>query len=142
LDDEVEAIVKAYMVGSAAVRDDMANGLNADAAAVLSAYGQRMASVAVRSHSLDALRRGVVGAALAEGLLDDHRDNLFVLSAMNDSASLIGISLGAIIDDVQSLLPSVGREALRQFDQYRDRDKRIEAFGIRRSGAGETFLYV
>nr|WP_245695292.1 hypothetical protein [Streptomyces antibioticus] len=124
------------------MREGVTSGLNAEAAAVLSAYGQRMASVAVRSESLDALRRGVVAVALAEGRLGDYRDSLFVLSAINDSASLTGTSLEAVIDDVQSLLPSAGRESLRKFDQYRERDKRIEAFGIRRSGTGETFLYV
>ncbi|GAA4027029.1 hypothetical protein GCM10022232_85920 [Streptomyces plumbiresistens] len=142
LDAEVEAVVRAYLDGSASVRENLVNGLSGQPAAVLSAYGQRMASVAVRTGSVEALRRGIVAIGLAEGRLDDPRDNLFVLAAANDSASLIGTSLGRVIDDIQDALPPVGLRALRAFEGYRESDKSIEAMGIRRSGAGPDFLYV
>jgi hypothetical protein len=142
LDAEVEAVVTAYAAGPASTRQALINGLDARAAAVLSAYGQRMASVAVRTRSVDVLRRGVVAVALAEGHLDEPRDNLFVLVAVNDSASLIGTSLARVIDDVKGLLPPVGLAALQEFEQYRESDKSLEAMGIRRSGADQDFLYI
>jgi hypothetical protein len=139
LDAEVEAIVTAYMTAS--VRDTIVSDVHGRVAGVLSAYGQRMASVAVRTGDIDALRRGVVATGLAEGRLEDPRDNLFVLAAVNDSASLLGTTLQAVIDDVKGLLPPAGVAGLQQFAQYEDSEKSIEAFHIRRCGSGQDFLY-
>ncbi|MEW2810859.1 hypothetical protein AB0929_27755 [Streptomyces massasporeus] len=141
LDAEVEAIVTAYMTGSPSTWDAIVGDAYGRAAGVLSAYGQRMASVAVRNGDIDALRRGVVATGLAEGRLDDPRDNLFVLAAVNDSASLLGTTLRAVIDDVKRILPPAGVAGLQHFDQYADRDKSIESYGIRRCGSGQEFLY-
>ncbi|MFH9888020.1 hypothetical protein ACH4OQ_38250 [Streptomyces luteogriseus] len=141
LDAEVEAIVTAYMTASPSVRNTMVNEVHGRAAGVLSAYGQRMASVAVRTGDIDALRRGVVATGLAEGRLDDPRNNLFVLAAVNDSASLLGTTLQAVIDDVKGLLPPAGVAGLQQFVHYEDSEKSIEAFHIRRCGSGQDFLY-
>ncbi|MFJ7073522.1 hypothetical protein [Streptomyces sp. NPDC098781] len=142
LDAEVESVVTAYVAGSASTRQALIDGLGERAAGVLSAYGQRMASVAVRIRSVDALRRGAVAVALAEGFLEDRRDNLFVLAAVHDSASLIGTSLAEVIDDVKALLPPVGLAALHEFEQREERDKSLAALGIRRSGTGQDFLYL
>ncbi|MGW6488175.1 hypothetical protein [Streptomyces sp. NPDC055056] len=142
LDGQVEAVVAAYIDGSEPVRRAMTNQVNGRIAAVLSAYGQRMASVAVRAQSVDALRQGLVAVALAEGHLDDPRDNLFVLAAVNDSATMIGTSLRQLIAGIEGLLPSVGLAALKDFDQRDVRDKSIESMGIRREGAQGEFLYV
>lgn len=141
LDDEVGAVVFAYMAGSAAVRQAMLEEIGDRAAAVLSVYGQRMASTAVRTGSVEDLRRGVLAVGLAERRLDDFRNNLFVLSTINDSATLIGTSLGALIESLKNLLPPAGLEGLRTFDQREERAKSLEAFGRRRTGAGETFRY-
>ncbi|WOT40585.1 hypothetical protein [Streptomyces coeruleorubidus] len=141
LDTEVEAIVTAYMTGSPSVRDAIVGDVHGRPAEVLSAYGQRMASVAVRTGGIDALRRGVVAIGLAEGRLDDPRNNLFVLAAVNDSASLLGTTLQAVIDDVKGLLPPAGVAGLQQFALYADSEKSIEAYGIRRCGSGQDFFY-
>ncbi|MDG9711419.1 hypothetical protein [Streptomyces sp. DH10] len=141
LDTEVESVVAAYMTASPAARQEIVGNVDGRSAAVLSAYGQRMASQAVRSGSIDVLRRGLIAIGLAEGRLDDPRDNLFVLAAANDSASLLGTTLRAVIDDVKSLLPPAGATGLLKFDQYAENDKSIEAMGIRRSGSGQDFLY-
>ncbi|MFF7769034.1 hypothetical protein ACFZC7_21275 [Streptomyces massasporeus] len=141
LDTEVDAIVTAYMTASPSVRDTVVSDVHGRSAGVLSAYGQRMASVAVRTGDIDALRRGVVATGLAEGRLEDPRDNLFVLAAVNDSASLLGTTLQAVIDEVKGLLPPAGIAGLQQFAQYADNEKSIEAFHIRRCGSGQDFLY-
>ncbi|MEV5107551.1 hypothetical protein ACFQ7G_19800 [Streptomyces massasporeus] len=140
-DAEVEAAVTAYMAASPSVRDTTVDDVDGRVAGVLSAYGQRMASVAVRTGDIAALRRGVVATGLAEGRLEDPRDNLFVLAAVNDSASLLGTTLQAVIDDVKDLLPSAGVAGLQQFARYEDSQKSIEAFHIRRCGSGQDFLY-
>lgn len=141
LDAEVEAVVTAYMNNPGPVRQKLIDGVNGQTAAVLSAYGQRMASVAVRAGSIEPLRRGLVAVGLAEGLLDDPRDNLFVLAAANDSASLNGTSLGRLIADVAEMLPPAGLTGLQAFDKRNEGDKSLEAMGIRRVGIGQKFLY-
>ncbi|MFE5758989.1 hypothetical protein ACFQ7M_19330 [Streptomyces massasporeus] len=141
LDSEVEAIVTAYMTGSASVRAAIADDVHGRPAGVLSAYGQRMASAAVRTGDIDVLRRGLVATGLAQGRLEDPRDNLFVLAAVNDSASLLGTTLQAVIDDVKSLLPQAGVAGLQEFSLYDDSEKSIEAYHIRRCGSGQDFLY-
>ncbi|MFF5313608.1 hypothetical protein [Streptomyces massasporeus] len=141
LDAEVEAIVTAYMKGLPSVRDAIVGDAYGRAAGVLSAYGQRVASLAVRNGDIDMLRRGVVAIGIAEGRLEDPRNNLYVLAAVNDSASLLGTTLRAVIDDVKGLLPPAGIAGLQEFDRHADRDKSIEAYGIRRCGSGQEFLY-
>ncbi|NEE22955.1 hypothetical protein G3M58_92955 [Streptomyces sp. SID7499] len=141
LDVEVEAIVTAYMTCSPSMRDAIVDDVYGRVAGVLSAYGQRMASVAVRNDDIDVLRRGVVAIGLAEGRLDDPRDNLYVLAAANDSASLLGTTLRAVINDVKRFLPPAGVAGLQQFDLHADREKSIEAYGIRRCGSGQEFHY-
>ncbi|MFD7246845.1 hypothetical protein ACFV6Y_33445 [Streptomyces massasporeus] len=141
LDAEVEAVVTAYMTGTPSARDTIVSAVDGRVAGVFSAYGQRMASMAVRTGDIDALRRGVVATGLAEGRLEDPRDNLFVLAAVNDSASLLGTTLLAVIDDVKGLLPPAGVAGLQQFARYEDSQKSIETYHIRRCGSGQDFLY-
>lgn len=141
LDAEVESIVIAYLNGPASARGVLLDSLRGRPASVLSLYGQRMASMAVRTGSVDPLRRGVVSVGMAEGRLDDYRTNLFVLSTINDAASLISTTLGKIIDGLKYVLPSASLEALRAFDQRDERGKSLSAFGRRRQGSGEDFLY-
>ncbi|WP_427922761.1 hypothetical protein [Streptomyces sp. cg40] len=135
LDGEVDAFVIAYMSRPEPL------DLGRRAAGVLSAYGQRMASVAVRTRAPEALRRGLVAVGLAEAHLDDPRDNLYGLAALHDGASLIGTPFSGLITEVSRCLPPSGVAALRDFDGRGDRDKSVEAMGIRRTGEGETFLY-
>ncbi|XUL87812.1 hypothetical protein ACQ86D_14955 [Streptomyces galilaeus] len=135
LDAEVDAFVIAYMSRPEPL------DLGRRAAGVLSAYGQRMASVVVRTRAPEPLRRGLVAVGLAEAHLDDPRDNLYGLAALHDSASLIGTPFSGLITEVSRYLPPSGLAALHDFDGRQDREKSIEAMGIRRTGEGETFLY-
>ncbi|MGW3122801.1 hypothetical protein ACWDBW_37760 [Streptomyces sp. NPDC001107] len=141
LDTEVEMIVVAYMRGSAPVRQKMVEGVDRSAAATLSAYGQRMASSAVRTMSVEPLKRGLVAVSLAEGRLDQPYDNLFVLAALNDGATLIGTTLQSLLADVARVMPQAGSKAIQDFDQRQERDKSLESMGLRRTGSGQTFLY-
>ncbi len=129
------------MSGPEPLRLTVMDCMSQRAAAVLSAYGQRMASVAVRTRSPEPLRNGLIAVGLAEEHLEDPRDNLFVLATINDSASLIGTPFHGLVTEVSPFLPPSGVEVLREFDQRQDRDKSIESMGIRRTGTGETFLY-
>ncbi|MFJ3899878.1 hypothetical protein [Streptomyces sp. NPDC090083] len=134
LDAEVDAFVTAYM--------NSPEPLDMDpwAAGVLSAYGKRMASVAVRTRSPEPLRRRLVAIGLAEAYLEDPRNNLYGFTALHDGASLIGTPLRDLIAKVARSLPPSGVAALRDFGEREDRHKSIESMGLRRTGVGETFL--
>lgn len=142
LDAEVDAVVVAYMRGSEVLRQSMINDMDGRAAGIFSAYGQRMASRAVRAASTEILRRGIVAVGLAQERLVDPRDNLYVLAAINDSAALNGTSLSGLVSDVERMLPAAGLAALRKFDGREEADKSLEAMNLRKTGSGEKFLYV
>ncbi|MGW3124576.1 hypothetical protein ACWDBW_47060 [Streptomyces sp. NPDC001107] len=141
LDTEVEAIVVAYTHGPASARQKTIDSIDRRAAAVLSVYGQRMASTAVRNTSVEPLWRGLVAVSLAEGRLDQPYNNLFVLAALNDAATLIVTTLQTVLADVTPVLPQAGLTAIQKFDQRQERDKSLESMGLRRTGSGQTFLY-
>ncbi|MFF3967867.1 hypothetical protein ACFYZI_40725 [Streptomyces griseorubiginosus] len=141
LDTEVETIVAAYMQASTPVRQRMTDSIDGRTAGVFSAYGQRMASTAVRAQSVEPLKRGLVSVSLAEGRLNQPYDNLFVLAALNDAAIVIGSTLKTVLADVARVLPQTGLTAIQKFDQRQDRDKTLESMGLRTTGSGQTFLY-
>ncbi|NEB05195.1 hypothetical protein G3I78_40045 [Streptomyces sp. SID13726] len=119
----------------------MADSIDVRTAGVFSAYGQRMASTAVRTQSVGPLKRGLVSVSLAEGRLNQPYDNLFVLAALNDAATLIGSTLEIVLADVARVLPQTGLTAIQKFNQRQDRDKTLESMGLRTTGSGRTFLY-
>ncbi|MFI6662303.1 hypothetical protein ACIBL8_43110 [Streptomyces sp. NPDC050523] len=140
LDAEVEATVVVYMRGSATVRQKTSDSVDVKAAAVLSAHGQRVASTAIRAMSVEPLRLGLVAVSLSQGRLDQPHDNLFVLAALNDGATLMGTTLQTVLTGVARLLPPAGLTAIQEFDQRHDRDKSLTATGLARTGSGQTFL--
>jgi hypothetical protein len=141
LDDVVDSAVAAYRSASGAVRKAMLGALDPGVAAVLSVYGERMAAVAVRSRSAAPLRRGLVAMGMAEGALADSRENLIVLAAVNHSADTIGTELSRLLDELAPDLPERALVSFRAFTGRNERDKSLEAMGLRTVGAGESFRY-
>ncbi|MGW3953093.1 hypothetical protein ACWEKM_19755 [Streptomyces sp. NPDC004752] len=141
LDSDIDAVITSYMESSASVRQRAIDDLDGRSASVLSAYGQRMASTAVRARAIDTLRCGLIAVGMAEERLSDARENVYPLVAINDAASLIGTSLRNLITDVSGFLPPTTVVKLREFDQRQEQDKSIEAMGLRRFGSGQNFLY-
>ncbi|MEU5438734.1 hypothetical protein AB0G73_36110 [Streptomyces sp. NPDC020719] len=105
LDGLVDAAVLEYTNSTPQARQALDNAVSPRAAGVLSAYGQRMAAIAVRTQSRTPLRHGLTAVAMAHGHLDDPRDNLFPLAALNHSATLLGDTLHQHITDLAHLLP-------------------------------------
>ncbi|MFF4472905.1 hypothetical protein ACFYZ3_25470 [Streptomyces sp. NPDC001599] len=140
-DAAVDAVITSYLKGTAPVRQRAIDDLGTRSASVLSVYGQRMASAAVRAGSVDTLRRGLVAVGMAQARLGDARENLYPLAALNDAAALLGTSLRTLITDVSDSLPSSVVDELRAFDQRQEQDKSLEGMGLRRLGSGQTLLY-
>ncbi|GAA2575278.1 hypothetical protein GCM10010424_19490 [Streptomyces lienomycini] len=140
-DATVDAVITSYLKGPAPVRQRAIDDLDTRSASVLSVYGQRMASAAVRAGSVETLRRGLVAVGMTQTRLGDARENLYPLAALNDAASLLGTSLRSLITDVSDPLLSSAVDTLRAFDQRQEQDESLEAMGLRRLGDGQTLLY-
>jgi hypothetical protein len=141
LDDVVNQVVAAYRSATLAERQAIVSDMQPRAASVLSAYGERMAAIAVRSQSVEPLQRGLVAMGMAEGRLEDNRTNLYVLAAVNHSAVTIGSDLTTVIDGIASELPEAALAGFRRFTERSERDKSLQAFGLGVVGTGGTFKY-
>jgi hypothetical protein len=141
LDVVVDQVVAAYRSATPAVRQAIVSDLHPRAAGVLSAYGERMAAIAVRSQSVEPLQRGLVAMGVADRRLEHYRTNLYVLAAVNHSAVAIGSDLPNVIDSIAPDLPEAALARFRRFTERSERDKSLQAFGLGVVGAGGTFRY-
>ena len=142
LDGIVGSIVDAYRQGLPPLRMEMLGDMSARAAGVLSAYGERMAAIAVRNRSEEVLSQGLVAIGIADTALDDPRNNLLVLAVVNHSASMLGTDLERLLDGVAADLPRSALVNFRAFAARAATDKSLSAMGLGTSGSGETFRYV
>ena len=142
LDAVVESIVTAYLDAPAPTRREISETVTLRAAGVLSAYGERMAAIAVRTQSQQPLRRGLVAMGLAHGRLDDPRDNLYPLAAVNHSAGLLGTDLLQLIDTMADYLPDPAVTAFRAFANRAEADKSLRSMGLGTAGSHADFRYI
>ena len=142
LDAVVASAVAEYRAASPSARREMAENLQPRAAGVLSAYGQRMAAVAVRTGAVEPLRDGLVAMGVAEARLSDARDNLIVLAAVNHSAELLGTDLATLVDEIADEVPAAASAGFRDFAARQPQHKSLKSMGLRIWGQGESFLYV
>lgn len=145
LDDVVTPIVDAYWHGNAAARKGMLDELGPRSAGVLSAYGQRMATVAVRTQSTEPLLRGLVSMGMAAPLLEHlegNQSNLIVLAAVNHAAETLGHDLNRLLDQIAPVLPDPALAHFRGFAGQDTHHKRLAAMGLRAVGTGDEFRYV
>jgi hypothetical protein len=110
-----------------------------DNARVLGLYAERMATLAVRSNSVEPIINGLV-ALLIYARTEDPRDVLLVLSLLHDAAIKTAGSARKIFDEVGSVIGGV--ELLNGFLNRSDEDKSIGAMGYEESKSEEGFLYV
>src|SRR5262245_36674554 len=132
-DDVVAGVVGAYRVGSSAERQSILSEMTAKPAAVLCAYAERLAAIAVRTGSVEPLRQAVVAVGMAIGALDDDRDRLYPCAAVDHSAALLSTSFAQLVDSVAAELPPAALAKLRAFDAARCGTARFK-----RSGSGPT----
>jgi hypothetical protein len=141
LDDVVARVVAAYQSSSPAEQATLIGAVSGRVAGVLSCYGQRMASIAVRSRSEDALRSGLMAVGMGIAKLDDWRDSLYPLAALNHAATTIGSDLSQLVNQVASDLPDAAVSSVRAFVARSDRGKSLEAMGMRVLGVGDAIRY-
>lgn len=98
-----------------------------------------MAVIAVRARSHEHLHRSLVALGLAQGRLDDPRDNLYPLAAINHSAGLLGTDLHHVIDSVTDCLPDHVVASFRAFANRDHADKSPLSMGLGTAGSQGDF---
>lgn len=142
LDDVVSAVVAGYRAASPERRREIADSVPSRAAGVLSAFGRRAAAMAVRTGSVRWLRDGLVAMGLAESRLNDPRNNLITLAAVNHSAELLGTDLAVLVGELGGELPAGAAQSFRDFAARQPQHKSLKSMGLRIWGEGDSFTYV
>lgn len=137
----MESVVAGYLDATPAARQEILDAVQPRAAGVLCVFGERMATMAVRTGSTAPLHRGIVGMGMAERTLDDPRDSLFVLATVNHSATTLGTSITRLATDMRRYLPEPAYESFLAFDRRTERDKSLPAFGLAACGSGAELRY-
>ena len=115
--------------------------VTARSAGVLCTYAERLAAIAVRASSVEPLHDGLVAVAMAVEALDDYRDHLYPLAAVNHSAAMLGTTFSALVNTVADELPPAALTRLRAFNEREERDRSLQAFGLRTDGSGDEVRY-
>jgi hypothetical protein len=141
LDEVISGVVHVYRNATPPERRAMLVDLPARSAGVLCTYAERLAAVAVRAGSIVPLHDGLVAVGMAVEALDDDRDHLYPLAAVNHSAAMLGVTFAALVNSVADDLPTAALARLRAFDEREERDRSLQAFGLRTHGSGDDFRY-
>ena len=100
-----------------------------------------MATQALRKASPDRIKDGLA-AVLLERERYDWRDNVIVLSLLNDAAKKIGTDPLMLFGDAARLAPNLpSSETIREFPRRKPEDLAIEAMGYRISMASDGVQY-
>ena len=142
LDALVEGVIDDYLGASSEIRTSMREKLSPRSASVLTVYGQRAASMAVRERSAELVYRGLIGVGLGYEREDDKRALLYPLVALYDSAGRLGLSFRELVERAAGDIPEAAARVLRTFDGRSERDKSLRAMAMSATGDGESFKYV
>jgi hypothetical protein len=119
--------------------EDLSHLLERPQSAVLLAFAERMASLAARTSDRDALRSGLLAAAVAT-VASDVRDALLVLPLLWRSAEHLKLDPATELAMAAKRLP-LASATLEQFAARSPEDRKIEAMGYVESVDEDGFRY-
>ena len=115
--------------------------MEVDDSQLLLTYAVRMSTQALRKASPDRIKDGLA-AVLLEGERADWRENVIVLSLLNDAAKKIGTDLLPLFEDAARMAPDLpSSQTVREFPRRKPEDLAIEAMGYRISMASDGVQY-
>jgi hypothetical protein len=141
-DSQIAKLLDDYVSAPQGERDDFRRGLNWRHAPVLGAFAERMASVAVREHSVQPLRQALLALALV-GDRDDVREGIMILPLVYRSAELIGAEPAPLFAEAARMCD--GAMMAKQIETFPARwpmDRQLSAFGYVESVDVDGFRYV
>jgi len=90
LDDVITAVIRSYRRASPSDQRAMVDELNEVAVGALFTFPERLAAIALRTHSVEPLRHGLVGLGMIATRLDDPHEHLCPLAAVNPAPTCSG----------------------------------------------------
>lgn len=124
-DAEVEAVVRAIATATPEDRAAVRAALSPPAARVLLAWGERMASLAVRRRDRDLVVLGLTAVAMAGDELVDFRERLIPVPLHRRAAQLIGEKPKRLFDAAAALSDEAGARWLRDRGRSRAGPRRM-----------------
>jgi|SRR5439155_8209784 len=143
LDEAITGLVEAFRQLDIGSRSSWAKALPMEVgdSQLLLTYAVRMATQALRNGSPDHIKDGLA-AVLLEGERDDWRENVIVLSLLNDAAKNIGTNPLLLFEEAARMAPSLpSRETIREFPRRKPEELAIEAMGYRISTTSDGVQY-
>ena len=103
-------------------------------------YAERMAILAVRIRSQNALKKGLLALVL-EGFTCDMRESIMRLTLLSHSAHKIGVDMERLFEEVASSTNGDAERVLREFVGRSVEDKSIESMGYSEEMTSDGFSY-
>jgi len=139
VDDVLSKIVSAYTGWPTAVREQFMESLPPDKSGLFAIFGHRAATLAVRESSPDWLRLGLIGNAIANYHIPDHRNVDASLAVFYHCARRLEIEPADLFDDVAQIATEEMADRLRAFG-YRP-DVTLKQYGWREIKTAEGVRY-
>lgn len=139
-DVELDAFVEQLRgEGPAAVRRALA-GVSEKGRAVLRAYAERMASLALRRRDPALLVRAAV-ALVVGGLDSNEPEALMVMSLVDDAARRLGVELADLFEEAANVAGHPGAVNLAMWLMRKPEDRSIASMGFAAGADGGGFRY-
>jgi hypothetical protein len=138
-DDEIAKLVR--QIQGLEDFDDAKRALSEEHGTVLSAFAERMASLAVRATSLKALREGLSAEQLALAVVGDYRDSLPVLSLLFRATEILGEEPTVEFVAAAVLANPPDNRPLLDFLMRDDEDRSLVSMGYIEDHDGEGFRF-
>lgn len=140
VDEKVGAVLDLFAKSSGSERNRLARIFSSDQAFGLMTYAERMAILAVRIRSQNALKKGLLALVL-EGFTCDMRESIMRLTLLSHSAHKIGVDMERLFEEVASSTNGDAERVLREFVGRSVEDKSIESMGYSEEMTSDGFSY-
>lgn len=140
LDQDISSLIENWCELPQGDREREAATIVEEQAAVLRAFSERMATLAVRNSDRHLLFLGLLALGIDGGSVD-WREDILLLALHFDAAKKVGFEPDEVFSEAGKLLPSRVSEVLTAFLNRSPEDQSLEAMGYEESSDESGFRY-
>ena len=140
-DEQITELIRAWMNLDHISRTESASEITDKQAGVFRAYGERMASFAVRQCDADFLVLGLIAIGL-DGWRSDWRENVLVLPLFYDAATRLGVSPELTFGKTYAFLSERVVNGLEGFLRRFPHDRSLAVMGYEAGADDQGFRYI
>jgi hypothetical protein len=140
-DEQITTLLKAWTNLDHVSRTESAREITENQASVLLAYGERMASFAVREHDANFIFLGLLAVGL-DGWRYDWRENVLIVPLFYDAATRLGVSPELIFGKTHTFLSEKVVNRLEGFLRRSPHDQSLAVMGYIAGADDQGFRYV